>query len=193
MLRGGWEGKIGRPLTLVVVDEAHGLASADRGIKLELLLATINRECRYAQFLLLTPFIRNGAEIARWLAPDSNKSIDLGVDWTPNDRVVAIARVERGDSKGEFSVSLLSRHTSRNTLDIPEQIGLRENRPLGLTWSKVARSPGKIAAATAQVLQKRGTVIVLAGTPASTWGIADTFRVDENGSSVKPVGEFRLG
>jgi hypothetical protein len=180
MLRGGWEGKIGRPLTLVVVDEAHGLASADRGIKLELLLATINRECRYAQFLLLTPFIRNGAEIARWLAPDSNKSIDLGVDWTPNDRVVAIARVERGESKGEFSVSLLSRHTSRNTLDIPEQIGLRESRPLGLTWSKVAKSPGKIAAATAQVLQKRGTVIVLADTPASTWGIADTFRVDEN-------------
>ncbi|MCG3171272.1 MAG: hypothetical protein CALGDGBN_02872 [Pseudomonadales bacterium] len=180
MLRGGWEEKIGRPLTLVVVDEAHGLASAARGIKLELLLATINRECRYAQFLLLTPFIRNGAEIARWLAPDSNKSIDLGVDWTPNDRVVAIARVERGDSKGEFSVSLLSRHTSRNTLDIPEQIGLRESRPLGLTWSKVAKSPGKIAAATAQVLQKRGTVIVLADTPASTWGIADTFRVDEN-------------
>jgi hypothetical protein len=180
ILRGGWEGKIGRPLTLVVVDEAHGLASADRGIKLELLLATIKRECRYAQFLLLTPFIRNGAEIARWLSPDSNKSIDLGVDWTPNDRVVAIARVERGDSKGEFSVSLLSRHTSRNTLDIPEQIGLRESRPLGLTWSKVAKSPGKIAAATAQVLQKRGTVIVLADTPASTWGIADTFRVDEN-------------
>jgi hypothetical protein len=71
MLRGGWEGKIGRPLTLVVVDEAHGLASETRGLKLELLLATINRECRYAQFLLLTPFIQNGAEIARWLSPDS--------------------------------------------------------------------------------------------------------------------------
>jgi hypothetical protein len=180
MLRGGWESKIDRPLTLVVVDEAHGLGAADRGIKLELLLATINRECRYAQFLLLTPFIRNGAEIARWLSPDSSKSIDLGVDWTPNDRVVAIARVERGDSKGDFSISLLSRQTSRNTLDIPEQIGIREIRPLGLAWSKVAKSPGKIAAATAQILHKRGTVILLADSPAATWGIADTFRVDEN-------------
>ena len=180
MLRGGWEETIGRPLTLVVVDEAHGLASADRGIKLELLLATINRECRYAQFLLLTPFIRNGAEIARWLAPDSNKSIELGVDWTPNDRVVAIARVERGNAKGAFTVSLRSRHTSRNTLDTPERIAIGEDRPLGLAWSKVAKSPGKIAAATAQVLQKRGTVIVLADTPAATWGIADAFRVDEN-------------
>ena len=79
MLRGGWEEKIGRPLTLIVVDEAHGLASVARGLKLELLLATINRECRYAQFLLLTPFVPNAAEIARWLAPDSNKSIELGV------------------------------------------------------------------------------------------------------------------
>lgn len=197
MLRGGWEGKIGRPLTLVVVDEAHGLASENRGIKLELLLATINRECRYAQFLLLTPFIRNGAEIARWLSPDSNKSIDLGIDWTPNDRVVAIARVERGGRQGEFSISLRSRHTSRNTLDIPEQIDFRESRPLGLAWSKVSKSPGKIAAATAQILQKRGTVIVLADTPASTWGIADTFRVDENrrtlgGDDLKHVQRFLI-
>lgn len=172
MLRGGWEEKIGRPLTLVVVDEAHGLGSDNRGIRLELLLATINRECRYAQFLLLTPFIRNGAEIARWLSPDSNKNIDLGVDWTPNDRVVAIARVERGDTSGEFSLSLRSRHTSRNTLDIPEQIGIGEPRPLGLAWSKVKSSPGKIAAATAQVLRTRGTVIVLADSPKATWGIA---------------------
>ncbi len=180
MLRGGWEEKIGRPLTLVVVDEAHGLGSPDRGIKLELLLATINRECRYAQFLLLTPFIRNGAEIARWLSPDSNKSIDLGVDWTPNDRVVAIARVKRGDRKGDFTLSLRSRHTSRNTLDIPEQINIGESRPLGLAWSTVDKSPGKIAAATAQVLQKRGTVILLADTPAATWGIADTFKIEQN-------------
>ncbi len=180
MLRGGWEGKIARPLTLVVVDEAHGLASKNRGLKLELLLATINRECRYAQFLLLTPFIRNGAEIAAWLSPDSNKSIDLGVDWTPNDRVVAIARANRGDRKGEFSLSLHTRHTTHNTLDIPEQIGIGELRPLGLAWSAVKNSPGKIAATTAQVLQKRGTVIVLADTPSATWRIADAFKTVEN-------------
>ncbi len=184
MLRGGWEEKIGRPLTLVVVDEAHGLSSGARGLKLELLLATINRECRYAQFLLLTPFIQNGAEIARWLSPDSNKSIDLGVDWTPNDRVVAIARVDRGEGKGEFSLSLHTRHTTRKTLDIPEQICIGGSRPLGLAWSAVKNSPGKIAATTAQVLQKRGTVIVLAGTPRATWQIAATLKVDENKRTV---------
>ena len=180
MLRRGWEEEIGRPLTLVVVDEAHGLASENRGLKLELLLATINRECRYAQFLLLTPFIRNGEEVARWLSPDSNMSIDLGLDWTPNDRAVAIARVNKGEHRGEFSLSLHTRHTTRNTLDIPEQIGIGEPRPLGLAWSAVRESPGKIAATTAQVLQKRGTIIVLADTPSATWRIADAFKVEEN-------------
>jgi len=67
MLRQGWESKIGRPLTLVVVDEAHNIQSIHRGLKLELLLATINKECRQAQFLLLTPFINNAREVARWL------------------------------------------------------------------------------------------------------------------------------
>ena len=65
MLRQGWEEKIGRPLTLVVVDEAHTIQDKERGLRLELLLATINRECREAQFLLLTPFIQNAREVAR--------------------------------------------------------------------------------------------------------------------------------
>lgn len=180
MLRGGWEQKIGRPLTLVVVDEAHGLASEHRGIKLELLLATINRECRHAQFLLLTPFIRNGEEVARWLSPDSNKSIELGVDWTPNDRIVAIVQVERGSDRGAFVLSMTTRHTSHNTLNVPEQFSIGGNRPLGFSWSTARSSPEKIAAAAAQALQDRGTVIVLVDTLPGTWRVANAFKVPEN-------------
>ena len=180
MLRGDWESRIGRPLTLVVVDEAHGLASNPRGLRLELLLATINRECRHAQFLLLTPFIPNAGEIARWLAPDSHQTIELGVDWTPNDRVIAIARPRRGETRGSFAVELLARHTSRNTIDVPEPLTLEESRPLGLSWSKVKRSPGLLAAATAQVIKRHGTVIVLVGRPSHSWGVAKAFEVHEN-------------
>ena len=180
MLRGDWEGRIGRPLTLVVVDEAHGLASGPRGLRLELLLATINRECRHAQFLLLTPFIPNAGEIAEWLAPDSHRNIELGVDWTPNDRVIAIARPRKGEAPGDFGIELLARHTSRNTLVVPEPLTLEQRRPLGLSWSKVAKSPGWLAAATAQVLRQRGTVIVLVGRPRHSWSVADAFKVDEN-------------
>ena len=172
MLRAGWEGKIGRPLTLVVVDEAHGLASESRGLKLELLLATINRECRHAQFLLLTPFVPNATQVAQWLAPDSNHSIELGVDWVPNDRLVAIARPQRHHAPGDFKIELLPRHTTRNTISIPESVEIGDNRPLGLTWSIASRSPGKLAAATAHVLQSRGTVIVLTDKPDHSWGIA---------------------
>lgn len=180
MLRGGWEEKIGRPLTLVVVDEAHGLGSPTRGLKLELLLATINRECRYAQFLLLTPFIHNAAEIARWLSPDSNKSIELGVDWSPNDRVIAIARPVQGDKRGDFSVRLITQQTTRNTISVPETLDIGERRPLGLSWSDVSGSPGKLAAATAQILQRRGTVIVLVDKPRNSWGVAAAFKVEDN-------------
>ncbi len=187
MLRGDWERRIGRPLTLVVVDEAHGLASGPRGPRLELLLATINRECRHAQFLLLTPFIPNAGEIAQWLAPDSHQSIELGVDWTPNDRVIAIARPRKGETRGDFGIELLARHTTRNTIEIPEPLMLEarprangERRPLGLSWSKVAKSPGRLAAATAQVLKRRGTVIVLVSQPRYSWSVAEAFKVDEN-------------
>jgi hypothetical protein len=180
MLRGGWEEKIGRPLTLVVVDEAHGLASSGRGIKLELLLATINRECRNAQFLLLTPFIENGERIAQWLAPDSHQSIEMGVDWTPNDRVIAISRVSKGNARGTSIINLHTCHTNRQTLAIPEQISLGEGRPLDMTFSNAKGSLSNIAAVTAQVLKERGTVIVLSDTLPKTWKIADTFKVPAN-------------
>ncbi|MHB1950426.1 MAG: DEAD/DEAH box helicase [Acidiferrobacteraceae bacterium] len=188
MLRGGWEEKIGRPLTLVVVDEAHGLGSARRGLKLELLLATINRECRYAQFLLLTPFIHNAAEIARWLSPDSNKNIELSLDWSPNDRVVAIARPQKGETRGDFGVRLTTQHTTRNTIMLPEALDISGQRPLGLSWSDVSNSPGKLAAATAQALQSRGTVIVLVDKPRNSWGVAAAFKTNEN--RIAPSGDL---
>ena len=186
MLRSGWEQKIERPLTLVVVDEAHGIAFSARGLRLELLLATVNRECRHAQFLLLTPFISNAEEIARWLAPDSNKSIELGLEWVPNDRTIATARPRRGNARGSFHVELITQHTTRKTIEIPESLMIGPPRPLGLSWSDVSGSPGKLAAAAGQILQHRGTVIVLAGTPRSSWSVANTLKVEEN------LNEFEL-
>ena len=81
MLRQGWEEEIGRPLTLVIVDEAHNIQNVQRGLKLELLLATINSECQRAQFLLLTPFIDNAREVARWLGGQNSEDVSLALDW----------------------------------------------------------------------------------------------------------------
>ena len=181
MIRSGWEEKIGRPLTLVVVDEAHALGVETRGLKLELLLATINRECRHAQFLLLTPFIPNGEELARWLDPDSHRNIAaLAVDWSPNDRIVAIAKPVQGARRGDFHIELDTLHTTHNTLEIPETLSLTENRPLGLPWSQVTKNQGKLAAAVAQLLHQRGTVIVLVNQPRHSWGVAEALKIKEN-------------
>jgi len=180
LIRGGWEENIGRPLTLVVVDEAHNLASASRGLKLELLLATINRECRYAQFLLLTPFIRNAAEVARWLAPESHKSIEIGLDWSPNDRAIVISQPRPGEAAGDFGISLETQFTSQPTLVVPETLQLPDERPLGFSLSAVSGSQGKLAAATAQVLKSRGTIILLAARPDHSWGIASAFKTEAN-------------
>ncbi|QVW35182.1 DEAD/DEAH box helicase [Geobacter sulfurreducens] len=177
MLRGGWEETIGRPLTLVVVDEAHNLAQKKgRGIKLELLLATINRECRYAQFLLLTPFIPNAGEIARWLAPDSHNDIELGLDWRPNDRAIVLSHPREGTRRGDFSLELETIHTSKQTLCVPENMSLSAVRPLGVTWSQAKGNASKLAAATAQVMKDRGPVIVLARTIPDTWSLAENFK-----------------
>jgi len=180
MLRGGWEEKIGRPLTLVVVDEAHNLAQQERGIKLELLLATINRECRHAQFLLLTPFIPNAAEIARWLDADSNKDFELGLDWRPNDRAIGLSRHVRGERAGDFTLVLETLLTTKQTLNIPEKLPLGANRPLGLKWLEVKKSASALAAATAQVMKERGPVIVLAGTIPYAWSLAGKFKHPDN-------------
>ncbi len=184
MLRGDWEKNIGRPLTLVVVDEAHNLAQKDRGLKLELLLATINRECRYAQFLLLTPFISNASELARWLDPQNNKDIQLNVNWQPNDRAVVLSYPKQGEKSGDYSLYLETIHTNRETLMIPEILPLGNNRPLGFAWSDVNKNSSNIAAATAQKLKSRGPVIVLTSTIPWAWNLARKFKHSENRKSV---------
>jgi superfamily II helicase len=116
LLRGGWEQTIGRPLTLVVVDEAHNIGHGERGIKLELLLATINRECRNAQFLLLTPFIPNAGEVAKWLGSSPRRSrsraptegtlmADVVIQLTEDElREMVQALDHRGASSGKTKV-----------------------------------------------------------------------------------------
>ena len=180
LIRGGWEQKIGRPLTLVVVDEAHNIGEDERGIKLELLLATINRECRNAQFLLLTPFVPNAGEIARWLDPTSFDDIELSVDWKPNDRAIILSRPERVGGSNEFHLDFETLSTTRGTLAIPEDLEPRHRNLLGLRWSDVNGNSNKLAAATAQVLKRRGPVIILSQRPDWAWALAQTLAHPSN-------------
>lgn len=179
MLRQGWEEKVGRPLTLVVVDEAHNIQDESRGLKLELLLSTINAECQRAQFLLLTPFIENAREVARWLGGQNSDDVSLSVDWQPNDRVIGIAKPVRGQARGSrnsfgCSIVLEPVHTSRKTLATEELISIAGESACG-TFSATS-NPGEIAAQTAAAMSDRGPVIVMHSTPSNVWSLADKIK-----------------
>ena len=182
MLRGGWVERIGRPLTLVVVDEAHNLSEPNRGLRFELLLALIKRECQFAKFLLLTPFVPNSKEIVQWLSPQSNESVSVEMDWTPNDRAILLASpFEAKDvKKGAFGLIFRTLHTSKPGIEVVGDFVTAPGRSLGLTYSKVRGGPGRLAAAVADKISQRGTVILLTGKPDSTWPLARLFLKDSD-------------
>lgn len=187
MLRQDWEKKIGRPLTLVVVDEAHNLQEGARGLKLELLLATINAECRMAQFLLLTPFISNAREVARWLGDANSEDISLSMDWQPNDRVIGIVAPTKGlrlkGNSYDYQLALETVHTTRSTLAIDELIQLEKNPDCNKTFSQISKQ-SEVAVATAQQLKKRGPVIVMHARPDWVWSLANDLKTDANHRAV---------
>jgi len=186
MLRQGWEERIDRPLTLVVVDEAHNIQSPRRGLKLELLLSTINKECQRAQFLLLTPFIDNAREIARWLGGTNSDDVSLALDWQPNDRVIGVVQAERGEAfnKGSFdySLNLETVHTTRKTLSVDDLLSFSKSEEIAKTYSKVTNQ-GTMAAVTAQQLQERGPVIVMHSRPDFVWSLAGKLKIESNKSN----------
>lgn len=179
MMRQGWEEKIGRPLTLVVVDEAHTIQDKERGLRLELLLATINRECREAQFLLLTPFIENAREVARWLGGQNSDDISLGVDWQPNDRAIGIVSpLDAGalnDRSRDYRLSFQTVHTSRPSIRLDEDFSLGKEEALADTLSK-AKDIGTLAAMTARKLSARGPVIAMHSRPDYVWKLAEKLK-----------------
>lgn len=183
MLRQGWETEIGRPLTLVVVDEAHNIQNVRRGLKLELLLSTINNECQQAQFLLLTPFINNAREVARWLGGINSEDVSLAIEWQPNDRVIGIVQAEQGEALNKISYDYQLRmetvHTTRNTLAVDGLLHLPGNKHIASTYGKVA-SQGALAAVTAQRLSERGPVIVMHTRPDWVWTLAGKLRIEQN-------------
>jgi len=94
--------KIKRPLALVVMDEAQNIEDIERGLRIELLLATIKEDCANANFLLLMPFVNNAIDLARWLASDyaSSKSISIAsTPWRPNEKIVGLINRRKNQNR----------------------------------------------------------------------------------------------
>ncbi|GLS42869.1 DEAD/DEAH box helicase [Methylobacterium brachythecii] len=173
--------KVSRPLALAVIDEAQNIENESRGLRIELLLATIKRDCPHANFLLLMPYVESAGTLARWLAQDvsAGKSISLSTSaWKPNERIIGLYRAAPDNSvtagwRLEFETLTVTekamplRGTHRaggvKPINVPKSKVLNGTRQIGL---------GLQTAAMATVMSGRGTSIGVANRIDTVWKMA---------------------
>ena len=168
--------KISRPLALVVMDEAHNIEDKARGLRIELLLATIKRECTSANFLLLMPYVENAANLARWLAADvqAGRTISIGTtDWKPNEHIVGIYNVEADNTvKNGWKLKYETLITTLKTIHLEGVHQVGGIKPLDAPFGKVKKTLYLQTGAMAKVLSERGTSIAFANRIDSVWEMA---------------------
>lgn len=171
-------GKLGhRPLALVVIDEAHNIEDQERGLRIELLLATIRQDCAGANYLLLMPFVPHSDVLARWLDPEAGKPISLGsTAWQPNERIVGLYRLVELEERGrrnrkQWGLEFETVSTTPRTIHLLGSHRAGDTFPLDLPISK-ARSLMKMTTAIAKVFSTRGTSIAVGDTIPHVWQMA---------------------
>jgi hypothetical protein len=174
--------KIQRPLALVVMDEAHNLETESRGLRIELLLATVKRDCPTANFLLLMPYVEKAETLARWLAQDVNAGNTISfasTAWKPNERIIGIYRAVPDDSvKAGWHLQFETLTTSEKALKLKGNHRVGGVKPFPLPKSDVLgkgtkqKSLGIQTAAMATILSERGTSIAVGNTIEGAWSMA---------------------
>ncbi len=173
--------KVSRPLALVVMDEAHNIENESRGMRMELLLATIKQECAQANFLLLMPFVEKADKLARWLAEDAKagRAISLGTTaWKPNERIVGIYHAEADDSqRAGWRMRFETLTTTKNAMHLKGVHRAGNVKPLNVAKSKVINNNGQCGfslqtAAMAMIFSARGSSIAVATRIDQAWSMA---------------------
>ncbi len=167
--------KVPRPLALVVMDEAHNIGDESRGLRIELLLATIKGECGdRVNFLLLMPNVEKPENITRWLASDDSpgKTISIGTSpWKPNERLVGLfTSVEDASAKAGWRMVFDTLTTTPRTVHLGGTHSVGGAKPLSVP--KSALTQGLKTAAMARVFSGRGTSIAVGGRIDSVWTMA---------------------
>lgn len=174
--------KVHRSLALVVMDEAHNLETPNRGLRIELLLASIKWANPNANFLLLMPYVDDTEPLARWLARDHNagRSISLGTGpWKPNERIIGLYRAVSNDSKrGGWHIEFESLTTTKKALPLKGTYQVGGVRVIDVPKSKVlSRCVQKglylQTAAITKEMSSRGTSVAVANQIKSVWNMAD--------------------
>lgn len=177
--------KVPRPLALIVMDEAHNIEDETRGLRIELLLATIKRECASANFLLLMPYVEKAETLARWLAQDVNagRAISIGTTpWKPNDRIVGMFQVEPDDSeRAGWRLRYKTLTTTPKTIHLEGDHLIGGVKPLMAPKCRVIKKGEQDGlalqtAAMAKIMSERGTSIAVATRIDSVWTMARRIR-----------------
>ena len=174
--------KVRRPLALIVMDEAHNIENDTRGMRIELLLATVKQVSTQANFLLLMPYVEKVEELSRWLANDvgGGRSISLGTSiWKPNERIVGMFHAEVDDSESAgWKLKYQTLVTTPKTIHFSGTHHVGSTKPLNVPKSKVIKGNGEQkgfslqTAAMASIFSTRGTSIAVGGTIPSVWTMA---------------------
>jgi replicative superfamily II helicase len=171
---------VDRPLALVVMDEAHNIEDEERGLRVELLLATIKRDCPKANYLLLMPHVPNAKDLASWLGAGSGRTISLGTSaWQPNERIVGLFDVKQDSSvRGGWQLEYETLTTTPKTLHLKGRHKVGGVRPLANVAFSAAKSATTQAGAMARVFSERGTSIAVARTIPDCWSLSRTLTKD---------------
>ena len=173
--------KIERPLALVVMDEAHNLESEGRGLRIELLLATVKRDCPQANFLLLMPYVEDSDSVARWLAQDmsAGQAISLGTaPWKPNERIIGLYRAIADNSeRGGWHLSFETLTTTEKAMPLHGRHRVGGVKPIDVPKSQVLtkdqqKGLGLQTAAIGAVMSARGTSVTVANRIPTVWKMA---------------------
>lgn len=165
--------KVARPLALLVMDEAQNIEDQERGLRIELLLATIKQESPKANFLLLMPFVPNAQDLALWLGDSNGKAISLGsTAWQPNERIVGVFDIVKGQLTGDWSINFETLTTTQRTLSLKGLHPVGSLNPLKKVKYSKAKALNTLTGAIAKVFSQRGTSIAVSGTIPQAWGVA---------------------
>lgn len=172
LIRRGIEEKLGRRLVLLIVDEAHNIESPERGLNLEMLISIVKSDCKYANLLLLTPFIPNSNEVSKWINEDNPKSIEIQLRWwKPNDQVIGIYYAEgKGRNWKTYFEPLIATH---HTIFFPKRIRIGDySETFNVPRSKL-NNKSLLTSIVAKQLEDVGPLLIVAKKIEYTWKIAD--------------------
>ena len=160
-----------KKLVLTIIDEAHNISNKMRGLNLEMLISNIQKDCDRSHLLLMTPFIPNHKEVAKWLDPFNPQSISMDLDWwQPNDKIVGVYYAD--GERNDITINFKPLVTHSSTMMMKNEIKLGHSTSNKFSMSKIRQSNLNLTALAASQLGAKN-ILILGGTIKNTWSIAE--------------------